>query len=107
MLEVVENLAPNRLRRTDADGVGVLGRLVGQTRRMQAAQDNLRAAPLPSRGQLVGPAGRGDVGLDADQVHLPVHFRRFDVFVADDDLPALGRQAGDRQQAERRKFAST
>ena len=83
MLEVVENLAPNRLGRADAHGIGVFGGLVGQARRMQSAEHDLRPAPLPPLGQFVGPAGRRDVGLDADQIHVAVDLGRFDVLVAD------------------------
>ncbi len=58
MLIVIENLAPHRLGRPDAHGVGMFGRLVRHARRVQTTEDNLRSAALPALGQLVGPAGR-------------------------------------------------
>jgi hypothetical protein len=104
VLEIVEDLSPHRLGRTEAHRVGMGGRFLGHARRMQPAEDHLRPAAAPGVGQLVGPAGRGDVRLDAHQVHVDVHLGRFHVLVADQDLPAVRRgQAGDGQQAQRRE----
>ena len=42
--------------------------------------------------------------LNAHQVHVLVHFRRFDVFVSQDDIPVLRREAGKGHQAQRREL---
>ena len=104
VLVVVENLAPHRLGRADAHRIGMLGGLVGQARRMQPAEHDLRPAALPPLGQFIGPAGRRDVRLDADQIHVPVDLGGFDVLVAHRDVPAIRRESGDRQQAQRGKL---
>ncbi len=103
-LEVLENLAPDRLGRPDAHRVGVRGGLLGHARRMQTAEHDLGATLLPALSQLVGPRGRGDVGLNAHQVHVAVQLRGFHVFVAENDLPVVGREAGQGHQAQRGKL---
>jgi hypothetical protein len=100
----VENPAPDRLGRSEADGIRVFGGLVGHARGMQAAEHDFRAAPPPALGQFVGPAGRRNVGLDAHQIHVALDFGGFDVLVANGDVPVVGREAGDGHQAQRRKL---
>ena len=104
VLEVVENLAPNRLGRANAHGIGVFGGLIGQARRMQSAEHNLGAAPLPALGQFIGPAGRRNVRLDSHHIHVAFHLGGFDMLVAYGDVPAIGRQSGDRHEAQRREL---
>ncbi len=103
-LEVRQDLAPGCLGRPQTNRIRMRCRLVGQRRRVDAAQNHPGTTRPPVGRQLVGPRRRRDVGLDPDQVHMPADLAGLDVLIAHDDVVVLAwRQPGQRQQTQRRE----
>ena len=70
--EVAQERRPGVFARPAEHAVGVPGRLLGEARRVQAAEADVGAPGAVVVGVAVGAAGRGDVGLDDDEVGLVV-----------------------------------
>jgi hypothetical protein len=100
---VRQERGPGVFARAEEDGVGVRRGLLREGGDVQSTQHDVGSAPAIVIGQLVGPAGGRDVGLDHHQVGLVVEVERFDVLVLERDLIVVVEIAGQRGEAEGRE----
>ena len=101
--EVAQERRPGVLARPAEHAVGVPGGLLRQARRVQPAEADVGALGAVVVGVAVGAPGRGDVGLDDDEVRLVVEAQRLDVLVLQVDLVVGVEVAGQGGEAERRE----
>ncbi len=101
--EVGEEGRPRSFAGAEHDRVGVQRRLLGQGGRVKPAEYDVGAARAVEGRELVGAMGRGDVGLDRDDVRRVVGARDRDVLVADLDLVVGIEVGGQRHEPERRE----
>ena len=79
--DVGQELRPDVFPRTQEDAVGVSSRLGRERGDVQAPQRHEGAPGAIVVGQVIGPARRGDVDLDDDEIRLVVEIETLDVLV--------------------------
>jgi hypothetical protein len=101
--EVREEPRPGVLARTDEDRVRMPRTFLRQRRRVEPADDDIGAACPVVVGDLVRPSGRGDIGLDHDQVGLVGQPQRLDVLVVDAHVDVRTQVRRERRQTQGRE----